>query len=158
MLKCNRAFSHAVSLATEGLWISQVNYTLGITISMFNNRTFYFIGYLLVLVFWEMEKRNGAVNGRIEVCVCCLLDSHPKHWVPGSIMLLADVTHFEAFFQGVVPKILTVSQPFRRGVVLFTSERCGQALPHLQPAVFTTREERIIKGWRMPRVSFVPVV
>lgn len=61
-------------------------------------------------------------------------------------MLLADVTHFEAFFQGVVPKILTVSQPLRRGVVLFTSERCGQSLPHLQPAVFTTGEERIIKG------------
>lgn len=45
---------------------------------------------------------------------------HPKHWVPGSIMLLADVTHFEALFQGVVPKILIVSQPFRGGLVLLS--------------------------------------
>lgn len=83
----------------ERLWISQVNYTLGITISMLSSMTFYFIGYLLVPVFLEMESRNREVNGRIKVCICYLLYSCPKHWVLGSMILLADVTQFEVLFQ-----------------------------------------------------------
>lgn len=99
LLKSDHALSHAVSLGTERLWISQVNYTLGITISMLSSMTFYFIGYLLVPVFLEMENRNREVNGRIKVCICYLLYSYPKHWVLGSMILLADVTQFEVLFQ-----------------------------------------------------------
>jgi len=46
---------------------------------MLNNMTFYFIVYLLVLVFSEMENGNGDANGRLNVCICCLLGSHTKH-------------------------------------------------------------------------------
>lgn len=81
LLKSDHALSHAMFLGTEKLWISQVNYTLGVTISMLNSMSFYFIRYLLVPVFREMENRNGKVNGRTKVCICYLLCSHPKHWV-----------------------------------------------------------------------------
>lgn len=114
-------FSHAVSLATERLWISQINYTLGITISMLNSMTFYFIGYLLVPVFWEMENSSGKVNGRTKVCICYLLCFHPKHWVLSSIMLLADVAHFEVLLQEIVPEILVASQLFKSRFVVLTS-------------------------------------
>lgn len=48
----------------------------------------------------ESENRNGEGNGRMKVCICCLLSSHSKCWVPGSVMLLADVTCFEASIPG----------------------------------------------------------
>lgn len=95
--------------------------------------------------FLFSEKRKTERENWIEektLCICYLLGTHPKHWVPGSVMLLADMTHFEALFQGIVPKILMVSQPFRRRLVLITMESTvGRLFLTCKPAVFITGEE-----------------
>lgn len=110
MLMSNRALSHTGCREPVNFicWL-YFGYS-GIHVKL----TFYFIGCLLVLVIWEVENRNGEGNGKMKVCICCLLSSHSKCWVPGSVMLLADVTCFEASFQGILPEILMVSQPFER--------------------------------------------
>lgn len=69
MLMSNHALSHAVPLAAEKLWISQVNYTSGTTASMLNKLTFHLIGCPLCSCVlrdgkqkWRSEWKNKSLH------------------------------------------------------------------------------------------------